>query len=232
VAWSSVDGAYPGNVGTGDPHRGTQAMGVAALTLPCVLLAHLLLTGAVVALPVCVLCALAVLAVTWAVPVRSTGRLALLAGGAQLAGHAVLTLAPSNAARPPGCLRAVGRGAELGLRLAVFRHDAACPAGTLAPGTTMSAALGAVLTAVVIVAGHAAVAAMSGAVVAGTRVLGALSRALTRLVVLLVAPLPPACTWQRVLPARPGARRPIRPLRRPVVPALRRGPPAVRTALG
>jgi hypothetical protein len=202
-----------------------QATSVAAVTLPCVLLAHLLTTGTVVSAPAAALCGLVVLLVGGAVPARSTGRLALCVGSAQVAAHAVLALLPAQAVGTPrGCLPAVGRGAELGLRLAVLRPDSGCPTGTLAAGTTITAAVAAMLTAVVIVAGHAAAAALSGALLAGARTVLAVVVALVALVALVLTARPVTPGWPRVLRAGPATRRPVRAQRRPG-PVLRRGPP-------
>ncbi|HEX2811014.1 MAG TPA: hypothetical protein VHN80_33010, partial [Kineosporiaceae bacterium] len=58
-------------------HRMARATAVAVITVPCVLLAHLLTTGAIASTPASVLCALIVLAVTALLPARSTAGLGL-----------------------------------------------------------------------------------------------------------------------------------------------------------
>jgi hypothetical protein len=213
--------------------RAARATGVAVLAVPCVLVAHLITTGALVTPGAAALTGLAVLAVAGAVPVRTRAGLGLLAGAAQLVGHTVLAVLPGHdAGRSADCLRVIGRGAELGLRLAIFRHDPGCPTGTVAPGTTLTAALIAVLVAVAIVAGHAAV---TGLVMAGAAALTALAtllsalRAAVRAVTVLAAMAghrSPTVT----LPARTGPSRRDHDVRIPrrltdPTPLRRRGPP-------
>lgn len=205
-----------------------RATAVAVITVPCVLLAHLLTTGAIASTPASVLCALIVLAVTALLPARSTAGLGLVAGAAQLAAHTVLALwpaGPGTGTGAMGCLPAVGRGAELGLRLAVLRADGGCPAGTLAAGATVTGALAAMVTALVIVAAHTAVATLTGLVLSGVQSLTAFVAGLLGAARLVLLALPSWLPVPRPDPSHPETRRWVR--RRPnPAPMLRRGPPA------
>jgi hypothetical protein len=168
-ASSTARSAYPDAVDSTTPTRGAQAFAVAALGVPAVLLAHLLTTGAVVGPAAAAGVVLADLVVAASLPARSRTRLALVTAAAQAAGHAVLALATAGGPAPSGCIPVVGRGARLGLHLALLRADASCPAGTLAPGpaaTPTAAALTAVLAALTVIAGHAIAAALTGALLA------------------------------------------------------------------
>lgn len=173
MASGTARNAYPNAVDSIGPHRGAQAFAVAALGVPAVLFAHLLTTGAVVGPAAATGVVLAVLVVAATLPARSRTRLALVTAAAQVAGHAVLALATAGGPAPSGCLPVVGRGARLGLHLALLRADASCPAGTLAPGpaaTPTAAALTAVLAALTVIAGHAIVAVVTGGLLtAGAR---------------------------------------------------------------
>jgi hypothetical protein len=133
----------------------------------------------------------------------------------------------------PACLPAVGRAASLGLHLAVLRADGGCPAGSLAVAPTVATAVTALVTALAILAGHAVVALLAGALLGRAVVAGELlacvtdllQRVLARTAALLgqVLPLP--------LPVAPGQARPDH--RAPRIPAphwspdaiSRRGPP-------
>lgn len=142
-----------------------QATAVATIGVPGILLAHLLTTGDAAGPLAVAAVAVAVLAVAALLPARTTSGLALVTAATQLAGHTVLTLATAHGSTPDGCIPAIGRGASLGLRLALLEADATCPAGTLAPGPAAgvgAAALSAVLAAVTILAGHAAAAGLTG----------------------------------------------------------------------
>jgi hypothetical protein len=147
----------------------SQAIAVAALGVPAILFAHLLATD-VVARPALVgSVVLAVLAVAAALPARGRAGLTLVTAATQVAGHTVLTLATAGGAAPSGCIPVVGRGARLGLQLALLQEDAACPAGSLAPGPTAvpaAATLTAVLATLAVLAGHAAAAVVTGRLLA------------------------------------------------------------------
>jgi hypothetical protein len=212
-------------VSKGDPHRGVQAAAVVGITMPCVLLAHLLTTGSVASLPAALLSGVGVLLVTLAAPARSAARLGLLTGTAQVAAHTVLALVPNQGHwAGTACLPAVGRGAELGWRLAVPASDAGCPPGTMPTDVPVTAALLGMLTAVAIIGGHALAAVITGVLVAGARTVPAAVRALMALVALVIGSWRVPVGGARQLPARADARRAARPQRRPS-PALLRGPP-------
>jgi hypothetical protein len=222
------DAAYAGRVNSRGGHRVARATAATAITLPCVLLAHLLTAGVVASATATALSALLVLAVTVVLPARSRTGLALVAGAGQLCAHAALALQPAangSGTGAIGCLPAVGRGAEFGLRLAVLRADGGCPAGTLAPGASLTGALAAITTAVVILLGHAAVAALTGVLLAAAEAVATRAAAL-RSAALLVLRRPPL--WlpvSEVAAAAPAARRWFRSRPHPA-PLLRRGPPA------
>ena len=102
-------------------------------------------------------------------PARGRTGLALVTAAAQVAGHTVLALATAGGAAPSGCIPVVGRGARLGLQLALLQEDVACPAGSFAPGPTAvptAATLTAVLAALTVLAGHAAAAVVTGRLLA------------------------------------------------------------------
>jgi hypothetical protein len=200
--------------------RAPRALALTALTAPAVLVAHLLTTGAPPALPA----ALAVAGVAFVLGalVRVTGAPALAAvlGLAQLAGHAVLALAPGGAAG--GCLPAVGRGAELGLQVTLFGADG-CPPGTYAGGSLSRTAIAALVTAAVLVLAHVVLAAAGGLLVAALEGCAAVRRALVALVRPLPLPRLPVATRLADPPDHP------EPLRldgtRVPVALTHRGPP-------
>jgi hypothetical protein len=212
-----------------------RATAVTAITLPGVLLAHLLTTGVVASATATVLSALLVLTVTVLLPARTRTGLALVAVAAQICAHAVLALLPAAATATGaaglgagtgrlGCLPAVGRGAELGLRLVVLRADGGCPAGSLAAGATLTGAVAALGTAVVILLGHAALAGITAMLLTGAEAVADRVSVL-RSAALLV--LHRACTWVpvgRPATAAPAALRWVRSRPRPA-PLQRRGPP-------
>jgi hypothetical protein len=188
-------------------HRGTQAAAVAVMGVPGILLAHLLTTGVTVGLSAVLAVSAIVLVVAALLPVRSTRGLALVTAATQLAGHTVLTLAAAHGSAPSGCIPAVGRGASLGLRLALLQADVTCPTGTLAPGPAAgvtAAALSAVLAALTILAGHAAAAGLTGLMLTAVRHAARAGRELGVLAGTLAA-MP---TWIALLFS--AARRPVR----------------------
>jgi hypothetical protein len=209
-------------------HRVARATAAAVITVPCVLIAHLLTTGAVASAPVSALIALLVLTVTALLPARSTTGLALVAGAAQLVAHTALALwpaVPGAGTGAVGCLPAVGRGAELGLRLAVLRADGGCPAGTLAAGATLTGALAAVVTAVVIVAAHIAIATLTGLLLSGAQSVCIVVAGLLTTAALVLRRPPSWVPVPRLRTAHPQTRRWVR-LRPNPAPRLRRGPPS------
>ena len=227
--------AYAEPVSSRGGHRVARATAATAITLPCVLLAHLLTTGVVVSATATVLSGLLVLTVTVLLPARTRTGLALVAGAAQVCAHAALALLPAAASATGagagagtgrlGCLPAVGRGAELGLRLVVLRADGGCPAGTLAAGASLTGALAALVTALVIVLGHATLAGLTAALLTGAEAVAdrvSVLRAAALLVLHRAATLLPA---GRPAAAPPAALRWTRTRPRPA-PLRRRGPPA------
>jgi hypothetical protein len=214
--------------------RAARALAVCLLAVPVMLVAHLITARAVPPPSVAGLVAVVVFAVTAATGTRRRGRLALTVGLAQAAGHGMLAVLHPAAgpASLGGCLPMVGRGAELGLRFALLRHDATCPQGTLAAGPTTAVTAGALLTATLILVGHGLVAVLTALLVTtGHAALEGL-----RSVAALVGPplrteagVPVAAP--RTVAASPGSGRPLRPRWRPC-PALRRGPPVVPVTAG
>ncbi len=132
----------------------TTGIAVAAITVPAMVGIHMTVAAAVprpatLALAAVLVVLVVALVESVAAPAPEDGRrttrvlLASLAG--QLAGHAVF--AASSAAG--GCLPVMGRGASLGLNLALLREDPSCPAGTFVvtgmATTAASVLVGAVL---------------------------------------------------------------------------------------
>jgi|GEM_PF-4906765 len=191
--------------------RAPRIAAVAMLTLPVVLAAGLIdggrpsLTAALAACAVVV----AVTAAAGVPPAERPGRLAAAVGSAQLAGHAALWMA-GRGSGSDGCLPAVGRGAQVALRLGLLRQQAACPPGSLASTRVLDAAVLCLLLAVGIVLCHAAAAALSGVL------LVAAETALHAVRVLAAT----------VLPSVPRGGLPVVPARAPLPPA---GPPPPRT---
>lgn len=211
--------------------RAARAASVCLLAVPTMLLAHLVTARAIPRPAVVVLVTAAVFAVTTVSRTRSRWRLAVVVGLAQAAGHALLAAAHPVAGPDStgGCLPVVGRGAELGLQLALLRHDASCPKGGLAVGPSTTAAVAALLTAALILAAHSLIAVLAATLVSAAEVAVATLRSCTRLV---RPPLPPVVVpvaAPRQVTAAPTADRPLRPLWTPR-PALRRGPPRTATA--
>ncbi len=205
------------------PQRAARAVVVAALVTPAVLAAHVLTRG-VPPGPAGLLAVTAlVTAVAFVAPLHGTRRLAAAVVAAQLAGHAVLA-ATTSGGTGAGCLPAVGRGAQAGLDLALLRTDVACAPGTMAAGAGLTALLGALLTAVVLLAGQVLVGSLTATVVVlAERVVSAV-----RDLVAAVLPALPAVAAVPVVPGRPVLRAGDAP--RPVTvtgtaPATRRGPP-------
>jgi len=206
---------------------------VVAVSAPVLAVSHALTTGSspaplLLLTAVLAACAVAVLA-------RPTGRLGttFATGAALLAGHAVLaTLAGvlgGVASAGQGCLSAVGRGARIGLWLALLEPDRSCPAGSYAPGP--AALIAPVLLAVAILAAHTAAALAAGLLAALAGVVTPVRRLALR-IVCAVGVLRARLAAKPALPSRPasvrspGAPRPGRQvLWRPVV--VRRGPPAL-----
>jgi len=206
--------------------RVARALVVATLVTPAVVLAHLLTRGELPGLTGLSAVVGLVGLVSFAAPLSGTGRLAAAVVLAQVAGHGALAaLTPGGA--QSGCLPAVGRGAEAGLQLAMLRADAVCAPGTLAAGPTLTALLGAAVTAVALVAGQVLVGAVAARLVtaaeAGVAGLRAVARA-------ALPTLPRATPALPVPPRRTAVTRsvpvPVAPHSAPE-PLTRRGPPVL-----
>lgn len=209
--------------------RAARAAAICLLTVPSMLLAHLVTARTVPAPPIVVLLGVVVFVVTAATGTRSRWRLALVVGLAQVAGHGLLAVVhPSSApASSGGCLPMVGRGAEFGLRLALLRHDTACPQGSVAAGPTTTAALAGLLTAALILAAHSVIALLAAALVTAGEVAVRTLRSCAALVrPVQASPAVPVPAPVRVVPA-PLAGRPVHSIWT-ARPARRRGPPAPR----
>lgn len=130
--------------------RAARGLAVAALTVPAMVIAHLVAAGTIPS-PSRLVAVAALVAVVSALVRpggagrRDVGSVAVICL-AQLAGHAVFSMATAGGS---GCLPVMGRGAEVGLRLALLQPDPACPPGTLglteAAATTTSMLLAALL---------------------------------------------------------------------------------------
>jgi hypothetical protein len=205
-----------------------RALALTALTAPVVAIAHLITTGTTPPALAVLAVAAAAFALGAAVPAAGPRALAVLLGAAQLTGHAVLALlatgGPATAGAPAGCLPTVGRGADLGLRIALY-GETGCPPGTYAGGTLSHAALAAVAAAAAIVTCHLLVAS------AGGRLLAVAERCArtVREIVAVIRPVPARLPRPPFLPQRtalPPARddRPAPRFHLPV-PITHRGPP-------
>lgn len=206
--------------------RWATAAALALLTVPATLLAHLLTTGRAPSSAAVAAVAGGTVLLAATLPVRGRAGAAAVVAAAQAGGHTLLTLlGPTGTGTPTGCLPALGRGAEAGLRLAVLRHDAACPPGEVAAGPTATTATAVLLTAAVVLAGHAAVAVIGGWLL--TAVATAVTLALTRLsaiAVRLPGPARPHGT-PRDVPPGPAYPPVLRPRLVPAAVGLR-APPA------
>jgi hypothetical protein len=198
-----------------------RALALTALTVPAVLVAHLLTTGAAPALAAVLAVAGVAFALGALVRVSGAPALAAVIGAAQVAGHGVLALSPGGGTGG-GCLPAVGRGAELGLQVTLFGAEG-CPPGTYAGGALTAAAVAALVTAAVLVVAHLVVAAAGGLLLAAAEGCAAVRRAFGALARPLVLPRLPVAGRLAAPPDHP------QPLRldgtRVPVALTHRGPP-------
>jgi hypothetical protein len=215
-----------------DLERALGVVAVVAVCVPALALGHALTAGTLPALPALLLAAGAAVAV--AVLARPAGGppTAATAGVAMLAGHAVLALGGGllGGVAGQGCLPALGRGAELGLRLAILAPHSGCPAGTFAPGAAAQQIWAPVVAAVAILAGHAAVAAAAAFLHAYAGAASVARRLVVRLVHAPQEPGGDVITSGSGPVHRSGAVR----LPHSVLcgfPPVRRGPPALRAAV-
>lgn len=219
--------AVPTGAAVSGAGRAARAIAVALITVPAMLAAHLATAGDFPP-PHLVAGVTAIVAVV-AAAVTSQRRwmLAVGVGLAQAAGHVVLAiLTPSaDSVAGRGCLSAVGRGAEIGLRLALLRHDATCPSGALTAGPATVATVATVLAAVLVLVGHAAIALLASALVVAVHTVVRVAAAVAGLRLTCSAPRPLVHAPRR-LAASPAAERPAGPLWRPRPTALR-GPPPI-----
>jgi hypothetical protein len=214
-------------IGSGRPDRIArvpQALLASCLLLPTMFLAHLTTTGTIPPARLALPAAAVVLGVV--LFHRSGTRVPVLSAGlGQLLGQAVLAL-PVEGSAPGshGCLPVVGRGAELGLRLALFRQSQECPSQSLAQGPTSTAVTASLLGAAAILLAHALAAVWGPAAAAWLASCVVLAESLLQGLRSLDEPLPAL-----VLATRPRSCPvpwPPRPFPVPVLgPTGRRGPP-------
>ncbi|MDQ1295957.1 MAG: hypothetical protein QG608_3844 [Actinomycetota bacterium] len=204
--------------------RVPQALLASCLLLPTMFLAHLATTGTIPPARLALPAAAVVLGVL--LLHRSGSRIPVLCAGlGQLLGQAVLAL-PVEGSAPGshGCLPVVGRGAELGLRLALFRQSQECPSQTLAQGPTSTAVTASLLGAVAILLAHTLAAVWGSAVAAWLTSCVVLAASLLRRLGSLGRPLPTLVPATRPRPCP--ASWPPRAFPVPVLgPTGRRGPP-------
>lgn len=215
--------------GLGPAARAARAGAVCLLAVPAMLLAHLVTARAVPSAGVIALVCAVVLVVTAACGSRSRWLLALTVGAAQAAGHGLLAvLHPATGTDSAGgCLPMVGRGAALGLQLAFLQQDAACRPGTLATGPTATVAVGALLTALLILTGHGLVAVLAAVLVcAGHLAVEAIRACLGLVAFRTAAPVDVAVDAPRRMMPDLRTVRPLHACWQPG-PTRRRGPPAV-----
>jgi hypothetical protein len=205
--------------------RWARGVAVAAVTAPGVLTAQLLITHAVPSLRSVLVVSVVVALVACAVPTRTVAGTATLAAAAQLTGHAVLAVTTPAQQASSGCLSVVGRGADLSVQYALA-HGSACPPGTLPAGPALTAVLAAVAAAVVVLLGHAALAALTGVLIAAAA--GGLD-VVRRLAATVLPPLP-GLVGVRLVPmtlaAAPLPEPPVLTASWQPASALLRGPPA------
>lgn len=219
---------------SGAPSRAARMSRAATATLfavPMMLLAHLVTAHAAPRPSVAVLVAGTVFGLTAATGTRSRWRLAAVVGLAQFAGHAVLAVLHPAAgpASAGGCLPMVGRGAELGLRLALLRQDSSCPPGSVSAGPATTAALAGLLTAGLILLTHSVLAVVTALLVTAGELAVRTVRACAVLTVPRAVPARVPVTAAPPLPPPAARHRPIRTRFVPA-PSRRRGPPATVTA--
>ncbi len=203
------------------------AVALTLLTVPAMLLAHLIIARQVPSAAAVLVISVVVVGVAGVLPSRSRAGLAAVAALAQALGQTLLALLSTGptSTHAGGCLPAIGRGAEVGLRLALLRHDTACPPGTLAPGPAAAVATAALLTAVLILAGHSAVALLTGWLVLGTVATVEVAQRLRAVTMVAVLLRPrPTVPAPRALLATPPPR-PVPAAGWVPPPLSRRGPP-------
>jgi len=198
-----------------------RAFGFVALTVPAVTLAHGVVGGVFPSATLMLLAAVVALVAGWSTGDRGPGPMMLSLAGVQLLLHGLLYFGsgePSSA-----CLPAIGRGARMGMDLALLRSAPACGPDGYLVGVGGYAAVAAMLLAVSLVVGQILVAALGTLALWVVEVSWAVAQSLVRLVSPIV--LMPVQLTPRV-PFRPA------PLLLAVTespssrPFLRRGPPA------
>jgi len=206
-----------------------QAVLVSCFLLPTMFLAHLTVSGALPPFRLAALASATVLGVLL-LPGSRRGGPVLSAGLGQLLGQAVLGLpVDGSVSGPHGCLPVVGRGAELGLRLALFRQEQECPSRTLAQGPAQAAVTASLLSAATVLLAHALAAVWGPAVARWLTSSVAAASALLRGLRTLFEPFgspPPAPCRRIALPPGPPRPRPPLVLGR----TGRRGPPPLPAA--
>jgi hypothetical protein len=193
---------------------------VPALAVPGAVAGHLAVTGTL--LPWQVAAAGGGLSALLGVLLPGRGRVAatLAVASAALGAQAVVLTTVGGG---QGCLPAVGQGAEVGLRLALLRRDAACPAGTFAAGGLTRVGLSVLLTGVLVILGNLLLAVGGGRCIAVAEFALAHVRAVfthARLILPRPLVLP---SQRRVLPSR--AVLVPRCTHRVPIALTRRGPP-------
>ncbi len=146
-----------------------RALAIAALTLPVMVFAHLS-TAAHLPSPSALIAAAALvvgLVCLVGGPGRDgeprSGRLLIAVALAQIGGQAAFSASAGG-----GCLPVVGRGAELGVRFALLRHDSACPQGTLAMTEAAATSASLAYAAALVLLVHVAAAGLGARTVLGT----------------------------------------------------------------
>ena len=190
------------------------------------LLAHLIIAHRIPSVPAIAGVGVVVLAIVRALPARSRIGLAAVVALAQVAGQGLLALLHAGPANAPatGCLPAFGRGAAIGLRLTLLRHDPGCPPGTLVPGPGATAAGAAMLAAGLILLGHTVVAVFAAVLVSAATAAVAAVRGLAALITVRTPSPVPGPPAPSALLARAGSD-PLPPHRWIPRPSWVRGPP-------
>lgn len=156
----------------------------------------------------------------WSVPFHTRAAM-LTAAGALLCGQGLLALTPQ--ARPDrACLPIMGRGARIGVELALLHGDPACPSGQLVPSSTVGAAYALVCLALSLLAVHGLTVVLLG--VATATLLGVLVLDVARVGAVLARPTAAAVLGPRQGP-HPAAWPRLSAAGRCLTVAPRRGPP-------
>lgn len=150
--------------------RSVLAALVTLCVTPVMLVSHTAVAGAPPSAATASAVVLLMFAAVLVGPWRGRAGLAVTAGACELAGQSVLALATTQQGQAVGCLPLVGRGADVGLRLALVRYDPVCPHGTMALQPRGAALAALLLAAAAVVVVHLMALALADAAVGAVAV--------------------------------------------------------------